>query len=310
MQLNVLGLGTAAMDIVINCDDLPREDGFSFIQQEHLTPGGSCANIMVVLSALGHAPGLIAKLGNDHFASAFKDDLQKSGVSTDYILNKPQGTTLHTYITVTADGSKSIFANLGDSLLSLTPEEVKSDWLETIKVFYTDMFPAQPALKLARECQNREIPVVFNLQTSVPFMKMCGISRAEIIEMISLSSLFITSREGLQEFNAEQNPVQACKQIYKTHKNSCGVIATLGEKGSVWAYQDSVVNEPIFPVESKDTTGAGDAFAGAIIHSFFLDNQSHSDALKFSNACAAFKCTQPGPRFKGDLNSMMEFIKA
>jgi hypothetical protein len=35
MKVDVLGLGAIAMDIVLQCDDLPHEDGFAFV----LPPG-------------------------------------------------------------------------------------------------------------------------------------------------------------------------------------------------------------------------------------------------------------------------------
>lgn len=309
MHPNIIGLGTAAMDIVLNCDDLPREDGFSMVHQEQMTPGGSCANVLAVLAAMGHSPALIAKLGDDHFASIFVDDLKQNHIGKAYLQEKTGGTTLHTYITVTTDGKKSIFANLGDSLLALTEDEVHLSWLNNVSVFYTDLFPARPALKLARECLKRKIPVVFNLQTSIPFMEMCGVTQDQIREMIGLSDLFITSREGLLAFDSESDPMSAGKNLCRSYHNKDGVIVTLGEKGVIWAGEGFSITAPVFNVEPVDTTGAGDAFAGGIIHSFLLNRQTREDSLNFAQACAAVKCTIHGPRFKADVAAVIELIR-
>lgn len=66
MDFKVLGLGTAAMDIVLQCEELPREDGFAFIYNEQLIPGGSCANVLVALTKLGVKTSLIAQMGDDY----------------------------------------------------------------------------------------------------------------------------------------------------------------------------------------------------------------------------------------------------
>ena len=164
MAVDVIGLGFAAMDIVLNTEDLPREDGFSFVHRERLLAGGSCANAMAAISQLGGASGLIAKVGDDHYGEIFVRDLKASGVLSSGVLFKPEGTTLHNFIAVTADGQKAIFSHLGDSLLSLSEDEVSTDMLTGAKAFYNEMIPAGPALKLSRYCKESGIPVIFNLQ--------------------------------------------------------------------------------------------------------------------------------------------------
>ena len=141
MKIQVLGLGAAAMDVVLRCNDLPREDGFAFIHQENLMPGGSCANTLVALAGLGVQTGLLAKMGDDHYGRQFLQDLAASGVSTAHTLIKPGGVSLHTFITVAPDGSKAIFAHFSDSFLELAPDEIHPEMLDNVRVFYTDMLP-------------------------------------------------------------------------------------------------------------------------------------------------------------------------
>ena len=309
MHPNIIGLGPASLDIVLNCDALPREDGFSWVHQERMTPGGSCANVLTILARFGHAPALIAKLGDDQCASVFISDLKKNNIHTDYLLENPGGTTLHTYITVAEDGRKSIFVNLGDSQLELEEEEVQENWLRDVSVFYTDLFPARPALKLARACVKRGIRVVFNLQASVSFMKMCGISQEQIREMIGLSDVFITSRAGMQAFDSGRDPLSAARNICRACYAKNGVIVTLGEEGVLWAGEEFSMSSPAFHVEPVDTTGAGDAFAGGLIHSFLFDRRTREDSLAFAQACAAVKCTIPGPRFCADPAAVTDLVQ-
>ncbi|ATW27793.1 carbohydrate kinase family protein [Candidatus Formimonas warabiya] len=299
MSVQVLGLGTAAMDIVLQCDELPREDGFSFIHREQLMPGGSCANVLVALAQLGVRTGLVAQIGDDQYGRIFLQDLQESGVEPTGVFVKEKGVTLHTFITVAKNGTKAIFAHLGDSLLTLAEEAVTEEMLEGVKVFYTDMFAGQAALKLARLCKERGIPVVFNLECPPSFMALCQVSREKLEEILSLADLIFSCREGLVELAGTEDPMVSGPQVYEKYHPGQGLVFTLGDKGSICFYdQGRVAQTGVFQVDAVDTTGAGDAFVGGFIFAYFLQNKDRELALRFASACAALKCTQLGARLQ------------
>jgi len=302
--VEVLGLGTAAMDIVMQCDSLPQEDGFSFIHTEQLLPGGSCANVLVALTNLEVPTGLVAALGDDHYGIALRDNLESCRVDTSYIVQRRGGSTLHTFITVGKNGSRAIFANLGDSLLSLSEAEVYPSMLEGVKVFYTDMFPGKPALKLARICQEARIPVVFNLECSPSFMNLCQVTGEDIEQMIDVCDLFMTGREALMELTGISDFDQAAHSISQRHHTPLGIVTTWGEEGAFWLRGEEKTKASIYKVKAVDTTGAGDAFTGGLIYSFFLKSFGPEEALDFASGCAALKCTQLGPRLQGGERSV------
>ena len=146
----VLGLGATAMDIVIRCSDLPKEDGFAQIYDERRTSGGSCANVLVTLAQLGVETSLVARIGEDSLGEQFRRELLQDGVSDRYLQVKPGGVTMYTYVFVAEGGKRSIFVNSGDSFLSLKEENVEESMLNGVDVFFTDGYPSGPSLKLAR----------------------------------------------------------------------------------------------------------------------------------------------------------------
>ena len=309
MKPLVLGLGTAAMDVVLECDDLPREDGFAFVQRERLVPGGSCANVLTALVRLGSSAGLVARMGDDAYGRAFVADLERSGVSAAHVDVRPGGTSLHTFIAVGQGGAKSILAHMGDSLLALSEERVSEAMVDGIQVFYTDMLPGGPALKLARICRERGVPVVFNLEVGPGFHALCGTSLKDLDEMISLSYLFLTYGEALAELTGRDDPDEALDALVRENDLPGGAVATLGTGGAVWRHAAGNLALPAFPVEARDTTGAGDAFAAGLIQSCLLEGAPQAEALAFASACAALKCTQPGPRFTGNRGAVIDFLK-
>lgn len=309
MRKKVLGLGAAAMDIVLQCESLPRADGFAFIRREQLMSGGSCANVLVTLVRLGTTASLVAAVGDDHYGRVFLEELSQVGVDTENVKIRQKGTTLHTFVTVDSCGNHSIFVNPGDSLFTLSPAEVDGAMLEGTGVFYTDMFPGKPALKLARMAREREIPVFFVLECAPSFMEFCGTGREEINEMLSCCGLFCAGREALQEFAGEDDPRRAAEQLYLRFQPPLGLIATLGYEGAIWWNNEQTIHIPAFSVKAVDTTGAGDAFCGGLIHAYFFQKQGRKTSLQFAAACAALKCTHLGARFNFGEEQVKQFLR-
>ena len=122
--MKLLSLGAIAMDIVINSHELPKDDGFALIQHEEMLPGGSASNVSVSAAHLGMEVYQTGKIGDDNVGEKFIRTLVADGVDKRYIVTKENGTTLHTYILTAPGGKHCIFANKGDSVWTLVPEEL------------------------------------------------------------------------------------------------------------------------------------------------------------------------------------------
>ena len=309
MGVEVLVVGAVAMDIVLNCPRLPDEDGYVIIDNESAIPGGSCANVLVALAGLGTESGLVARLGDDPTGRALLADLDANGVSTRHVSVKKGGISMHTYVAVARAGAKTIFCNMGDSLLSLAPGDVHAEMLRGVKLFYTAMQPGKAALKLARLCPDRGIPVVCNLQVEPDFLDRCGVSPSTIDEMLSLSTLLITFRHGLIRYTGQSDIDAAARSLYEAYRPDMGVVVTLGKGGALWLDGHKTVVVPAIPVEARDTTGAGDAFTAGLIHARFFERRQRKYTMEFANACAALKCTRPGPRLRASKSEILDFME-
>ena len=299
MSLDVLGLGAMAMDVVLNCSALPGEDGFALVQGERLVPGGSCANVMAAVRTLGFSSGLVGKVGDDDFGRAFLQDLKARGIDSSRVMIKPGGVTLHTYVMVAGSGARSICVHVGDSLLDLSAKEVSARMVEEIRIFYTDHMPAEPSFRLARECRERGVKVVFDLEVPVDFHRLCGTGPEKIEEMIGLSDLFVTGTEALAQLTGRDEPESGLRDLCARYALADGAVATLGERGSLWFQDGELLARPSLRVKAVDTTGAGDAFVAGLMAGYFLEDKDRKAALDWATACAALKCTQAGPRLQG-----------
>ncbi|MYF89754.1 MAG: hypothetical protein F4186_10695, partial [Boseongicola sp. SB0676_bin_33] len=73
------------------------------------------------------------------------------------------------------------------------------------------------------------------------------------------------------------------------------VSVTDGEGGAFHVDADGVSHTPAFPVETKDTLGAGDVWHGAFALAL-AETSDEGHAAWFANAAAALKCTEFGGR--------------
>jgi ribokinase len=90
------------------------------------------------------------------------------------------------------------------------------------------------------------------------------------------------------------------------------VIVTLGTQGVLFCDGTSALHFPAFPVEAVDTTGAGDAFNGALAVGLAAGG-TWEEALPLANAAAALTCTMRGaqtsfPR-RAEVEAFMRTLK-
>lgn len=308
MRTRLLGMGAAAMDTLINCSALPQNDSFQIVGGEQLLPGGSCANMLVTFAALGGQAKLLAKIGDDAFGDPFRRTLLRDGVDDSLLFSKPGGTTLHTYIWAADGGAHAIMVNFGDSLMDWRAEDVNPAWLDDVDLFYSDLFPAKPALRLAQLCRERRIPVIICLECPPSFMRRTGVDQAEIEQALSLADLIVSGREGYGELTGAADYHLALAEIYRLYQPSLGAVCTAGEQGAAWLDGRGLIEAPAFPVQPLDSTGAGDSFLGALLFSYFGQGRERGAALSFATAVGAMKCQVLGPRLRPSVADVEAFL--
>ncbi|MBU5313261.1 carbohydrate kinase family protein [Tissierella carlieri] len=304
----VLSLGTVAMDVILETRELPKEDGFGFIDSEKLLPGGSAANLSVALASYGVEAYQAGKIGDDKYGDEFRRTLVEDGVCDRFLVTKPGGSTLHTFIITAPGGKHCIIANLGDSVLDLQPEELPEDILDEIDVFYTDMFSSRASIYLGRLAKKKGIPVVYNMQCIPSFMNACGVTMEEIEEMISLSTIVSGGREGYFEITGEVDYHKGVEKFLKKYSVPQGVICTAGDEGALWYDAEESIYRDAYTVEAIDTTGAGDCFLAGFIYAYFCKGMDRYGAIEFASASAALKCMQKGPRTRATVEDVLQFI--
>lgn len=292
--MDIVGLGTVAMDVLLEVDKLPGEDGFAVIKRRSYLPGGSGTNVIVQAARLGAATSFVAQVGDDPLGSEIRASLAAEGVDSSGLVVKLGGTSLHTEIVVDGEGKKFILLDLGDAFLGLDQASVRTSYLTGAKVFYTDLLPGGPAIAALKEAKKAGLKTVFNMQVGLAQMEGFGVSRQALLDALAYVDVFAPCREGLRALTGQEGVDAAAKALRASFAGL--LLVTLGGEGSVAFEGPSETREPIRKVEVKDTTGAGDSYIGAFMVARFLRGMGLRESMAFATAAAAFTCTGLGAR--------------
>ena len=111
------------------------------------------------------------------------------------------------------------------------------------------------------------------------------------IDLSKVAWLLVNEIEGAC-LTGQSDPEAILSSLYEKSPET-GVVLTLGKEGAVCAKNGERFRQGIFPVETVDTTAAGDTFTGYFVSA--LDaGRSIPDALRSAAAASAIAVTRPG----------------
>ena len=293
--MDIVSVSTYAMDVMMNVDRLPGEDGFAVVTNNTYLPGGSGTNVMVQASRLGASTGFMGLLGSDTLGDDIIKSLKAEGMDTSRVLRKEGGISLHTDIVVDSEGKKFILLNMGDSFLAYDPKDVDKDYISNAKVYYTDLLPYGAALEGLKSAKESGLKTGFNMQVDLYTMNGFGASKEDVLGSLKYVDLFAPCRSGLYQICGTEDLDECLGYVRKHFKGT--LLVTLGSKGAVaFDENDRRYECAARNVKAVDTTGAGDSFMGAMLYTHLLNEMELEKAMEFATVCSAITCQGLGAR--------------
>lgn len=256
---DVFVLGSINQDFVLKVERRP-EPGETVTDAELSTHnGGKGANQAAAAALLGASVAFLGRVGDDEFGEPLVQALEEKGIDT--ILIKPaSGTpTGAAFITVTPDGENAITVAPGANR-SLTPGDVEAaaDEIGEAGVFVAQMeVPVQTVLRAVEVAAEKGTRALVNLAPTFEVPR-------ELLE--KLDPLVVNEHEAAfllgREVEGVKGALSAAPELLSSGPRSA--VITIGENGAVLADGESVEHLPAPEVDVVDTTGAGDAFVGAL----------------------------------------------
>lgn len=252
-------------------------DGVHFLKK----PGGAPTNVAAAVAALGGRVKLAAKVGTDPFGDHLVDVLNSFGVDTSHIRRDASCFTTFAFVSLMEDGERDFYFNRGADG-QLKTEEVAEISLQDVSIVHfgsaTAFLPGPlqatyvDLLNRARQegCMVSFDPNYRHLlyRDDIPAFigqAMHFIRNCDFFKVSDEEALLLTGKATLSE------AVEALRQ-----STNAVFTITLGKEGTLLSVGDHQQIIPSIPVDPVDTTGAGDAFVGAVLHQLAAGNVSGS----------------------------------
>jgi ribokinase len=280
MTADVLVVGSANADLVVSVDRRPEGGETVLGGDTMVSPGGKGANTAVAAARLGADVALLGAVGDDPYGAMLLDSLRSSDVQTGFvhIAERPTGIA---YITVTPDGENSIIVSPGANT-TLRPADLDAT-LDGTKIMVASMEIPLPTVERAvAAAAESGVRAVLNLS---PAAKVSPDSLA------ALDVLLVNEHEAAWLLGTGRRPGENVRKLLDL--GPAAVVVTLGARGAVVVTRGGVTAVPSPEVKVVDTTGAGDAFAGALAASL-ADGAGLVDAAHKAVKVAAVSVTRPG----------------
>jgi fructokinase len=315
-QLDVLTIGDFVIDMVApDAADLETAEVF------HRTAGGAPANVAVSAARLGARSGFMGAIGADAFGAFLRDTLKINGVHSEALLSVAVPTTLALVAKNTGGIPDFVFYRGADA--AFRPEDVPEDLVARSRFLCAGLTamtaqPARSAVLAAVDLARRHDVLICidpNLRpSSWPSLNDALQTATPLLEAAHILKI---NDEEARLFAGTQDLDGAIARLDLPHRL---LVVTLGADGCMWRWQSEGGHVSAPRVVVEDSTGAGDAFLGALMTELsrigiervsfpqlaVADLQS---ALTFACAAAALSCTRVGamaslPR-RGEVESLL-----
>jgi fructokinase len=278
----ILCIGEALIDMICTDKGMTLSNGQHFIRK----PGGAPTNVAAAIATLGGSVELAAKVGVDPFGKYLIDTMQSFGVSTKRVLQDETYFTTFAFVSLMENGERDFYFNRGaDGQLSR--QEVEDIDLNEFSIVHfgsaTAFLPGplqaayqgllQKALKnnilISFDPNFRHLLFKDNTQTFIDqswnFLDSC-----HFFKLSDEEAMLITGSVTLKD---------AVDALVKKTKTTFAI--TLGKEGTLLGLNGKTELIKSIPVNPVDTTGAGDAFVGAVLYQ--LSAYSFDDMKQLSS---------------------------
>lgn len=301
--LTQLGLNRGGMTLV---DTERAEELYAAMGPAREISGGSAANTLAGMAALGAKCAFIGQVADDQLGAVFSHDIRAGGIDFETPARAEDPPTARCLIFVTPDGERTMNTFLGASQF-LPPAALDDATIADAGILYLEGYlwdPEEPrsamrrAIEVARAAGRK---VAFTASESFVIDRHGDDFRA-LMDEGKIDILFVNEHElasltGERDFEAGVARASAKVPVLVATKSAAGAIAVAnGQRAEVAA-------EPIDKV--VDTTGAGDLFAAG-----FLTGHARGESLErcltMGAVCAAEIISHYGARPEANLKALVE----
>jgi ribokinase len=281
----VFVVGSINQDFVLKVDRRPKPGETVTDAELALYPGGKGANQAIAAARLGAEVAMLGRVGDDPFGGELVENLRDNGVHTSQIEAVAEAPTGSAFITVTPDGENAIVVSPGAN---------RRFGADEVGAAFGDLREARLLLaQLEVEVEAVEMAAHIVAGSGRRFLLNLAPPREVSGELLRLSDPLVVNEHEAAFLLGEdaRNPEESAGKLLDLGPPSA--VVTLGASGAVLAIGESSRHFPAPEVEVIDTTGAGDAFMGALA-ARLAENALLEEAVPYAVLAGAVAVTREG----------------
>lgn len=323
-RYDVIAIGNAIVDVMSPCtDELIEEFGmargamtlvdarqaadlYDAMGPAREISGGSAANTLAGLSALGAQCAFIGQVADDQLGAVFAHDIRAVGIDFDTPPRKGEPSTARCLIFVTPDGQRTMHTFLGASQY-LPASALDEEAIGGASILYLEGYlwdPEEPRAAMRRAIETaraagRKVALTLSdvfviARHGDDFLALIAEGMIDILFANEAELAAITDCRDLEEGIAKLAPHVPLLVVTRSEKGA--VALSGGERAEVAA-------EPVDEV--VDTTGAGDLFAAGFLFGH-ARGRDLGTSLRMGAIAAAEVISHYGARPEADLKALIE----
>lgn len=273
-MFDVVALGESLIDFTPNGTNAQGIELFA------RNPGGAPANVLAMNARLGGKTAFIGKVGKDGFGDFLRQTLVESGIDVSGLVIDEKIPTTLAFVQLDSKGDRSFtfYRNPGADVM-LTSAEVNRNLIDDAAIFHfgSVSLTADPSRTATLEAAR--------------YARQQG----------KLADLLKVSEEEMQLITNESDLARGSQALLEMGPSL--VLVSLGAKGAYYRNAVGAGHLPTYDVPTVDTTGAGDAFMGAIHYQLrgkdaedlrTLPAFELEEIVRFGNAAGSLTTTKGG----------------
>lgn len=268
-------------------EKLPSKGLLDKISSIQLFLGGCAANAAVDMAKLGVKVQIFGKIGQDHFGTFVKSELDRAGVLTDGLAESHTSQTSASVVAVSSDGERSVIHCVGANgefcLEDIDFEKIqKSKILFIAGTFLMPSFDGTGAASLLRMAKEEGILCCLDTawDTSGDWMQKLSCCMPYL-------DWFMPSYEEAVQLSGKRKPEEMAEIFLRMGAGS--IVIKLGASGCYVKQkdQDGYFVRAYNDIAAADTSGAGDSFCAGFLTGL-LEGWEPEKCARFANAVGRF----------------------
>ncbi|QIK08920.1 ribokinase [Streptomyces sp. ID38640] len=284
---DVLVVGSANADLTVRVDRRPGAGETVLGTDLVESAGGKGANQAAAAARIGGRTALLARVGGDAYGELLLGAQRAAGTDVTPVIVDGTARTGTAMIIVDPDGDNSIVVSPGANA-ALTPQDVAAakDTIAASAVVSLQLeIPMESVRATAAAAEQAGTRVVLN-PSPAPTADLAP-------ELLSVADPLVVNEHEARQLSGltDGTPTEWAQAL--RDRGARSVVVTLGGDGALVLDASGAENVPGVRVKAVDTTGAGDAFTGALA-TRLARGDALPEAARFAVRVGAAAVTKPG----------------